>query len=145
MNTSKTFLVFVAVLLLLVQVQGFYLPLSKRDNPSSASSMVDPKKRPFCNAFTGCGRKRTNIPPLASSIREGSSDEESIGTLFELSAEPAVEDLSRQIMSEAKLWEAIREANEELTRQKQKYAMESEEAIPARSATASCALPPCII
>lgn len=32
---------------------------------------------------------------------------ENLGTLLDLSAEPAVEDLSRQIMSEAKLWEAI--------------------------------------
>lgn len=45
--------------------------------------------------------------------------EESLGTLLDLSAEPAVEDLSRQIMSEAKLWEAIQEANMEIMRQRE--------------------------
>lgn len=89
----------------------------------------EPRKRPFCNAFTGCGRKRADIPPLTEAdvgaivelgpvMREEEAVEESLGTLLDLSAEPAVEDLSRQIMSEAKLWEAIQEANMEITRQK---------------------------
>lgn len=74
--------------------------------------------------------------------------EESLGSLLELSAEPAVEDLSRQIMSEAKLWEAIQEANMELTRRRQESAENSSEediGTPGKSATASCALPPCYI
>lgn len=40
-----------------------------------------------------------------------------MATLVDLRSEPAVEELSRQIMSEAKLWEAIQEARLELLRQ----------------------------
>lgn len=93
----------------------------------------------------GCGRKRSNLPALTD---QGDEMDESISSLLELSGEPAVEDLSRQIMSEAKLWEAIQEANQELNRRKQQSSIESSEddvAVPARSATASCALPPCYI
>ncbi|CAG9823272.1 unnamed protein product [Phaedon cochleariae] len=104
---------------------------------------VEPDKRPFCNAFTGCGRKRSNLPALADN---GEEMDESINSLLELSAEPAVEDLSRQIMSEAKLWEAIQEANVELNRRKSPLdGMQADEAVPAKSAVASCALPPCYI
>lgn len=80
---------------------------------------------------------------------QGEEMDESINSLLELSAEPAVEDLSRQIMSEAKLWEAIQEANVELNRRKQKQmtadGAQNDAPVPARSATASCALPPCYI
>lgn len=41
--------------------------------------------------------------------------EDSLGDLLDLNSEPAVEDLIRQIMSQAKLWEAIQEANREMT------------------------------
>lgn len=37
-----------------------------------------------------------------------------LGDLVDLHSEPAVEDLMRQIMSQAKLWEAIQEANREV-------------------------------
>lgn len=40
-----------------------------------------------------------------------------MATLVDLRSEPAVEELSRQIMSEAKLWEAIQKARLELLRQ----------------------------
>lgn len=95
----------------------------------------------------GCGRKRSNMPAL--NVR-GEPVEESIGSLLELSAEPAVEDLSRQIMSEAKLWEAIQEASMELSRIRQESNENNNDddvdvAVPAKSATASCALPPCYI
>ena len=94
---------------------------------------------------SGCGRKRSNLPSLTA---EGEEIEDSINRILELSAEPAVEDLSRQIMSEAKLWEAIQEANVELNRRRQKhFTRKAPEAapVPAKSATASCALPPCYI
>ncbi|XP_050083346.1 cardioactive peptide [Anopheles aquasalis] len=103
----------------------------------------EPQKRPFCNAFTGCGKKRstaTSPPSTASSAaaaallqrhlqnmestrkdRSGGDfdpNEESISSLLDLNTEPAVEDLLRQIMSEAKLWEAIQEANREIYLQK---------------------------
>lgn len=41
-----------------------------------------------------------------------------LGDLLDLNSEPAVEDLMRQIMSQAKLWEAIQEANREMVAQK---------------------------
>lgn len=44
--------------------------------------------------------------------------DDSMETLIGMSSEPAVEDLSRQIMSEAKLWEAIQEASAELSRRR---------------------------
>lgn len=41
-----------------------------------------------------------------------------MATLVDLNSEPAVEELSRQILSEAKLWEAIQEARMELLRRR---------------------------
>uniref|UniRef100_A0A182IYU0 Crustacean cardioactive peptide n=1 Tax=Anopheles atroparvus TaxID=41427 RepID=A0A182IYU0_ANOAO len=105
---------------------------------------TEPQKRPFCNAFTGCGKKRSSAsspPSVAASAAaaailqrhmqnmEANSrkdrvtsdfepNEESISSLLDLNTEPAVEDLLRQIMSEAKLWEAIQEANREIYLQK---------------------------
>lgn len=42
-----------------------------------------------------------------------------MATLVDLNSEPAVEELSRQILSEAKLWEAIQEARQEILRRRQ--------------------------
>lgn len=42
-----------------------------------------------------------------------------MATLVELNSEPAVEELSKQILSEAKLWEAIQEARAELRRREE--------------------------
>ncbi|GLH03803.1 Cardioactive peptide, partial [Gryllus bimaculatus] len=82
------------------------LPLLQQADPAELERLAaEPKrKRPFCNAFTGCGKKRAD---------------ESLGTLVELNSEPAVAELSRQILSEAKLWEAIQEARAELLRRRQ--------------------------
>ncbi|XP_055542066.1 cardioactive peptide [Wyeomyia smithii] len=96
-----------------------------------------PVKRPFCNAFTGCGKKRSvvSVTPLAlihrhqttseqnrAKVTEGfDPNEDSLANLIDLNTEPAVEDLMRQIMSEAKLWEAIQEANREIFLQKQNH------------------------
>lgn len=87
----------------------------------------EPKKRPFCNAFTGCGKKRSesaaglqanNAPQNENPLLVDNNDD-TLSTLIDLNAEPAVEDLMRQIMSEAKLWEAIQEAGREILIQKQ--------------------------
>lgn len=97
------------------------------------------------HTFLGCGRKRTDLPALVGNSKNDVL-EESIGSLLELSAEPAVEDISRQIMSEAKLWEAIQEANEELSRARQESSEHSGEVGLSRSsASPSCVLPPCYI
>lgn len=107
--------------------------------------------------YIGCGRKRSNIPAAqpASAIENEPLMEESIGSLLELSAEPAVEDISRQIMSEAKLWEAIQEANVELSRARQQQKHQSTSVqksegdananIPGDPPALSFALPPCFI
>lgn len=62
--------------------------------------------------FLGCGKKRsmTNEEHPKNFDNQLSADD-SLGSLLDLNSEPAVEDLMRQIMSEAKLWEAIQEAN----------------------------------
>lgn len=49
-----------------------------------------------------------------------------MGTLVELNSEPAVEDLSRKILSETKLWEAIQEARAELLRRRQEQVRHKE-------------------
>lgn len=100
-------------------------------------------KRPFCNAFTGCGKKRSSVVPVTpvnmihrlqattsdqnrAKVTEGfDPNEDSLSNLIDLNTEPAVEDLMRQIMSEAKLWEAIQEANREIYLQKQGQKSES--------------------
>ncbi|XP_041968548.1 cardioactive peptide [Aricia agestis] len=89
----------------------------------SDDMMMAPKKRPFCNAFTGCGRKRSlspGMPPQELVKQRQLVDEDSIESLLE--SENAIDELSRQIFSEAKLWEAIQEAGAELARRKQKEA-----------------------
>lgn len=51
----------------------------------------------------------------------GLDEEDGISDLLELNAEPAIENLMRQIMSEAKMYEAIQEANREMFLQKMKH------------------------
>ncbi|XP_022818878.1 cardioactive peptide [Spodoptera litura] len=88
----------------------------------SEEMLMTPKKRPFCNAFTGCGRKRSQqapgMPAQELMRQKQYMDDETLGSL--LDSETAIEELSRQILSEAKLWEAIQEASAEIARRKQK-------------------------
>ncbi|XP_045506003.1 cardioactive peptide [Colias croceus] len=80
--------------------------------------IIPPKKRPFCNAFTGCGRKRSQNPPgmpLQEIMRQRQMDED----MAYADTDNAIEELTRQILSEAKLWEAIQEASAEIARRKQ--------------------------
>ncbi|KAH8312616.1 hypothetical protein KR044_011678, partial [Drosophila immigrans] len=92
------------------------------------------EKRPFCNAFTGCGRKRTSYPsyPPYSLIKRNEIEEkpynneylsEGLSDLIDINAEPAVENVQKQIMSQAKIFEAIKEASKEIFRQKNKQKM----------------------
>uniref|UniRef100_A0A1B0G7Y1 Uncharacterized protein n=1 Tax=Glossina morsitans morsitans TaxID=37546 RepID=A0A1B0G7Y1_GLOMM len=87
------------------------------------------EKRPFCNAFTGCGKKRTSerIPypiikrnPIEAEKNNFNNDyvAEGLSDLFDVNAEPAVENVQKQIMSQAKIYEAIKEASKEIFRQK---------------------------
>lgn len=72
----------------------------------------------------GCGKKRTTEPIVPNAIdnaqfgQEETADESTLSDLIDLNSEPAVEDLMRQIMSQAKLWEAIQEASREIYSQK---------------------------
>ena len=79
-------------------------------------------KRPFCNAFTGCGKKRSSVDNTEARQPQTSSNELSVDESFsDASAETALEDLIRQIMTEARLWDALQEANREIMLQKQQY------------------------
>lgn len=96
---------------------------------------------PIPETHIGCGRKRSESdvqsaaatlhhqqqmqsaphqpfplhPPQPNALN-GLDD--TLGDLLDLNSEPAVEDLMRQIMSQAKMWEAIQEANREMIIQK---------------------------
>lgn len=59
-----------------------------------------------------------------------SANNDRLGDLLDLNSEPAVEDLMRQIMSQAKLWEAIQEANREMVHQKTNSESKSRERFP---------------
>lgn len=88
-------------------------------------------KRPFCNAFTGCGRKRSNeVAPQPQQQTFDDDVDSSVSELLELNSEPAIENLMRQIMSEAKMYEAIQEANREMYLQKLKHANNPNRASP---------------
>ncbi|XP_022174342.1 cardioactive peptide isoform X1 [Myzus persicae] len=117
MNPSILTLVWMSLLVSLVQtVFADDVIMQKRyfDNDNPVAEPIR-RKKPFCNAFTGCGRKRSD---------------ESMATLVDLRSEPAVEEISRQIMSEAKLWEAIQEARLELLRQQRQNKAERMEMKP---------------
>lgn len=147
---TKATAVLLASLAIVPLISTMYLPSTQhRVHPRGGL----PDKRPFCNAFTGCGRKRSQLPPLTgvqelgAPLDDGATDE-NLGTLLDLSAEPAVEDLSRQIMSEAKLWEAIQEANMEIMRQKQEQLSDEppqkQRNLVVSNGNTKCALPSCI-
>lgn len=66
---------------------------------------------------------------LQHQFNSGSGNDR-LGDLLDLNSEPAVEDLMRQIMSQAKLWEAIQEANREMVAQKSHSSSKSRERFP---------------
>ncbi|XP_071515880.1 cardioactive peptide [Panulirus ornatus] len=74
------------VLLVLMAAQTHAGPVAKRD----IGDILDGKdKRPFCNAFTGCGKKRSD--PELEAVASGS----------ELDA------LAKHVLAEAQLWEQL--------------------------------------
>lgn len=62
--------------------------------------------------------------------QQGNGDNDRLSDLLDLNSEPAVEDLMRQIMSQAKLWEAIQEANREIVIQKDERDANTKERFP---------------
>lgn len=65
---------------------------------------------------------------IQQQLRSANSDR--LSDLLDLNSEPAVEDLMRQIMSQAKLWEAIQEANREMVAQHPHADSDGRERIP---------------
>ncbi|KAL5284577.1 CCAP family protein [Megaselia abdita] len=100
------------------------LEITSRSVSSRELDQEDPyprmQKRPFCNAFTGCGRKRSR--PDMGQLRyhqtptqyQPKSVHEILSDFIDLDAEPAVKDVQQQIMSQAKFLEAIKEATKEI-------------------------------
>ena len=83
------------------------------------------------NSFQGCGKKRTSSHPPYPVIKRSELDDktaynsndyisEGLSDLIDINAEPAVENVQKQIMSQAKIYEAIKEASKEIFRQKNK-------------------------
>jgi len=61
-------------------------------------------KRPFCNAFTGCGRKRSS-PPL-----QGGGEVAPPEALDrELSSRAELDELARHVLAQATLWEQLQQ------------------------------------
>ncbi|XP_045456907.1 cardioactive peptide-like [Melitaea cinxia] len=79
--------------------------------------ILTPLKRPFCNAFTGCGRKRSDLTPAMSSREMFTRRQFADKAAYD--SENVIE-LTRKIMTGAKLWEALQDASAELSRRKQK-------------------------
>ncbi|XP_064087769.1 cardioactive peptide-like [Macrobrachium nipponense] len=74
------------LLLIVVAMQTTASPVAKRD----IGGLLEGKdKRPFCNAFTGCGKKRSDasVEALASGTE--------------------LDDLAKHVLAEAKLWEQL--------------------------------------
>lgn len=67
---------------------------------------------------------------LQHQLNSVSAGNDRLGDLLDLNSEPAVEDLMRQIMSQAKLWEAIQEANREMVAQKSHSSSKARERFP---------------
>ncbi|CAK1597972.1 unnamed protein product [Parnassius mnemosyne] len=124
MLSSSRVLLLLVIAILYMQMDTCHSATIPRNFDSRISDevMMTPKKRPFCNAFTGCGRKRSQYPPgmpVQEIMRQRQYvDDDLVGALMD--SENAVDELSRQILSEAKLWEAIQEASAEIARRKQK-------------------------
>ncbi|XP_050723299.1 uncharacterized protein LOC127002022 [Eriocheir sinensis] len=81
------------LLLLLLAAHAQAGPVVKRD----VDSLFDGKmKRPFCNAFTGCGKKRSD--PELDGLASGSE----------------LNGLAKHVLAEAKLWEQLQNKMEAL-------------------------------
>ncbi|XP_045456852.1 cardioactive peptide-like [Melitaea cinxia] len=92
------------------------------DSRLNEDVILTPKKRPFCNAFTGCGRKRSqNIPgmPVQELFRQRQFENDDAVMPILDSESSSIDDLSRQIINAARLVEAIQDASAEIARRKQ--------------------------
>ncbi|KAM8707398.1 hypothetical protein ACLKA7_011478 [Drosophila subpalustris] len=136
MKTTLEIFLYLAALFICVFFVNATLEAENNEVNHKLSGVIQWKyeKRPFCNAFTGCGRKRTSYPsyPPYSLIKRNDIDEkpynneylnEGLSDLIDINAEPAVENVQKQIMSQAKIFEAIKEASKEIFRQKNKQKM----------------------
>ena len=53
--TMVTFFVICIAAVLTAETQSLFLPKSVAQNLGARERVIEPKKRPFCNAFTGRG------------------------------------------------------------------------------------------
>lgn len=78
------------------------------------------ENKAFCS-FVAVNKRGQEASTAAANHRAvddlDAGENDRISDLLDLNSEPAVEDLTRQIMSQAKLWEAIQEANREVINQ----------------------------
>ncbi|CAL4165260.1 unnamed protein product, partial [Meganyctiphanes norvegica] len=87
----RVVVVVVAAMLVALAASGQAQPLAKRD----LNEILNTKpKRPFCNAFTGCGKKRSD--PAMDRLEEAASGAE-------------LDAIARHVLAEAKLWEQLQE------------------------------------
>ncbi|CAB3259407.1 unnamed protein product [Arctia plantaginis] len=82
--------------------------------------VLTPKKRPFCNVFNGCsGSPKRSQASIGMSPEQLVAEtrylnDETFGSA--LDSEVVLEELFRKILTEAQMWDAIREATAEATR-----------------------------
>ncbi|XP_053960723.1 cardioactive peptide-like [Anastrepha ludens] len=92
----------------------------------------------FFILFLSCCKKRSSLPPYPlwkraemDEAKTYNNEEmsEGLSDLIDINAEPAVENVQKQIMSQAKIFEAIKEASKEIFRQKNKQKMRQREEV----------------
>lgn len=89
----------------------------KRSDPElSVGSVQQPQ--PTMMRQTPDGDQTDSDPQSAPLPPPSNGFDDTLVDLLDLNSEPAIEDLMRQIMSQAKMWEAIQEANREMNMQK---------------------------
>ncbi|CAH0730368.1 unnamed protein product, partial [Brenthis ino] len=107
----------IAVVIMMLFLDCIYTARIQRSfDPVTSEDVLTVKKRPFCNAFTGCGRKRSQDRfnmPLQETYRQRQFVED--GPLPDI--EPALDELP-QLIVDAKLWDVLRD---EISRRRSLY------------------------
>ncbi|KAG8231247.1 hypothetical protein J437_LFUL005921 [Ladona fulva] len=122
-----------SIIVFLMEAPSAKAAVEEVDNAPSSTEELKMRAKRYLNVYKkGCGKKRSEGASRLGALEKmaqltdgdlgdqsGMSESESLATLVELNSEPAVAELSRQILSEAKLWEAIQEARQEMSRRRQ--------------------------
>ncbi|OXA43919.1 cardioactive peptide [Folsomia candida] len=116
----------VLTLLVFVILSAVATPIQKRGieedgEPSSNNNPSPPRaKRTFCNAFTGCGRKRNGGGGGFNRDYVDYSEGGDRGSVVDSDSDSGMEDVARDILAEARLWEALQARNSLRPRQQQR-------------------------